>query len=72
MSCNHWRLNMLQLKVPDMTCGHCEKTIRNALSVLPGIKKLEIDLPGKILRIEGKPDSAAIRRAISESGYTPE
>lgn len=63
---------MLQLTIPDMTCGHCEKTIRAALGTLPGVERLEIDLPAKILRIEGKPDPAAIRHAITEAGYTPE
>lgn len=63
---------MLQFKVPDMTCGHCEKTIRNALSTLPGIKTVDIDLAAKTVRIDGTADAAAIRHTITEAGYTPE
>jgi len=63
---------MLQLKIPDMTCGHCEKTIRAALAGLPGVKRLEIDLSAKTVRIDGAADPAAIRRAITDAGYTAE
>lgn len=63
---------MMQLIIPDMTCGHCEKTIRSALSTLPGIERVEIDLQMKSLRIEGQPDPAAVRHAITEAGYSPQ
>ena len=63
---------MLQLKVPDMTCGHCEKTIRTALADLPGVSQVDVDLAGRIVRIDGAADAAAIRHAITEAGYTIE
>ncbi|MFC3674958.1 heavy-metal-associated domain-containing protein [Ferrovibrio xuzhouensis] len=62
---------MLQLVVPDMTCGHCEKAIRAALAGLSGIEQLEIDLPTKTLRIEGKVDPGAVRHTLVEAGYSP-
>ena len=63
---------MLQFKVPDMTCGHCEKTIRTALADLPGVGQVDVDLAGKIVRIDGAVDATAIRHAITEAGYTVE
>lgn len=63
---------MLQFKIPDMTCGHCEKTIRAALTGLPGVERLEIDLPTKTLRIEGTADPKTIQKMVSEVGYTAE
>lgn len=56
--------------VSDMTCGHCEKTVRSALGeALPGAA-VEIDLPGKTVIVNGDPAKA--EEAIREAGYTPQ
>lgn len=56
--------------VPDMTCGHCEKTVRGALGeALPGAA-VTIDLPTHTVKVEG--DAAKAEEAIREAGYTPE
>lgn len=56
--------------VPDMTCGHCEKTVRGALAeALPGAA-VAIDLAAKKVTIEG--DAVKAEEAIREAGYSPE
>jgi copper chaperone len=56
--------------VSDMTCGHCEKTVRGALEeVLPGAP-VTIDLAAHRVTVEG--DAAKAEEAIREAGYTPE
>lgn len=56
--------------VTDMTCGHCEKTVRAALAeALPGAT-VTIDLPSHKVTVEG--DKAKAEDAIREAGYTPE
>ncbi|MCX8998476.1 heavy-metal-associated domain-containing protein [Rhizobiaceae bacterium BDR2-2] len=56
--------------VPDMTCGHCEKTLRGALEKeLPGAA-VSIDLGARRVSVEG--DAAKAEAAIREAGYTPE
>ncbi|MET0174084.1 MAG: heavy-metal-associated domain-containing protein [Agrobacterium vaccinii] len=56
--------------VPDMTCGHCEKTIRGALAeALPGAN-IGIDLPTHRVTVIGDP--AIAEEAIREVGYSPE
>ncbi|WP_313554999.1 heavy-metal-associated domain-containing protein [Agrobacterium cavarae] len=56
--------------VPDMTCGHCEKTIRNALNeALPGAE-VSIDLSSHKVVVDGDADTAMA--AMHEVGYTPE
>lgn len=56
--------------VPDMTCGHCEKTVRAALEKeLPGAA-VSIDLSGHRVTVEG--DAKKAEDAIREAGYTPE
>ncbi|MEJ8311037.1 heavy-metal-associated domain-containing protein [Agrobacterium larrymoorei] len=56
--------------VQDMTCGHCEETVRNALNeALPGAE-VRIDLPSHKVVVNGDADRAIA--AIKEVGYTPE
>ena len=56
--------------VPDMTCGHCEKSVRAALGeALPGAA-VTVDLDTKRVTVEG--DAARAEEAIRDAGYTPE
>jgi copper chaperone len=56
--------------VPDMTCGHCEKTVRGALAeALPGAAVV-IDLTAQKVTVDG--DAATAEEAIREAGYSPE
>lgn len=56
--------------VPDMTCAHCEKTIRGALSeAMPGAR-IRIDLASHKVTVDG--DAAKAMAAIEEVGYSPE
>jgi copper chaperone len=58
-----------RFKVEDMSCGHCEKTIREALQqALPGAA-VAIDLPGHTVAVDGP--AAKAEDAIREAGYTP-
>jgi copper chaperone len=58
-----------RFQVEDMSCGHCEKTIREALrEALPGAT-VAIDLPGHTVEVEGP--AAKVEEAIREAGYTP-
>ena len=44
---------MYEFHLPDMTCGHCEKTLKAALSeALPG-KAVTIDLAARTAVVEG-------------------
>lgn len=56
--------------VSDMTCGHCEKTVRGALAdVLPDAA-VTIDLATHTVTVQG--DAATAEDAIREAGYSPE
>lgn len=56
--------------VPDMTCGHCEKTVRGALAeALPG-SSVNIDLVAHTVTVAG--DAAKAEDAIRDVGYSPE
>jgi copper ion binding protein len=59
------------LEVPDMTCQHCVRSIEGALNRLDGIKKVEVGLKNKIVRIEytDKVKLKDMVKAINSAGY---
>ncbi|KQQ58587.1 MULTISPECIES: heavy-metal-associated domain-containing protein [Rhizobium/Agrobacterium group] len=55
--------------VPDMTCAHCEKTVRGALSeALPGAD-VTVDLATHRVTVAGDADAA--EAAMRDVGYSP-
>ncbi|MCO5730941.1 heavy-metal-associated domain-containing protein [Rhizobium sp. SSA_523] len=57
--------------VPDMTCGHCEQTVKQALdSALPGVP-VAVDLANHRVTLDGG-DAARAEKAIRDAGYSPE
>ncbi|OZI35866.1 heavy metal transporter [Bordetella genomosp. 1] len=62
---------MVTFVVSDMTCGHCVKTITQAVQkVVPGAE-VQIDLATH--QVQVSPDSAAAQAeaAIHDAGYQP-
>ena len=59
--------------VPDMTCGHCEMSVREALGGLDGVQGAEADhVTGKVAVTyeEGYVGEDRFRAAVEEAGYT--
>lgn len=46
------------LNVPDISCGHCQATITNALEPIPGVESVEVDIPTKKVTVQY--DSAVV------------
>ena len=40
------------LNVPDIPCEHCERTITNALTPIPGVQTVNVDIPAKQVRVD--------------------
>ena len=40
------------LNVPDISCEHCERTITNALTPIAGVRTVNVDIPGKQVRVD--------------------
>ena len=39
------------LKVPDISCEHCERTITGALSPVEGVQSVRVDIPAKQVHV---------------------
>jgi copper chaperone len=57
-------------RVPDMSCGHCAATIREALEKRMPDAHVDIDVTTSRVTVTGDEKIAAA--AIREAGYTPE
>ncbi len=63
---------MSEFVVSDMTCGHCAGVITRAIEAAAPGAKVEIDIPGHRVRVEGGPDADAVAGIIRNAGYTPQ
>ena len=56
--------------VPAMHCQHCEMSIREEVSEVPGVEVVGVDLETKIVTVSGRALSdERLRAAIEEAGY---
>ncbi|MBE0531607.1 MAG: cation transporter [Rhodospirillales bacterium] len=61
---------MLKLKVEGMNCGHCVKSVTEALSGVAGVKKVvEVSLERGEAVIDGTANAAALIAAVEERGF---
>ena len=61
---------MLDLAVEGMTCEHCVRAVTDALTAVPGVSSVAVDLARGRVRVEGEPDPASVAAAIEGEGYT--
>lgn len=60
------------IKVEGMSCDHCVKAITNAVSALPGIGGVAVDLQAGTVTVEHDPTHSPldkIRAEIEDQGY---
>lgn len=58
------------LLVEGMSCGHCEKAVKDALNELEGVSKVEVELSSKKVEVEGEGlNDILIKGAIEDAGY---
>jgi len=56
--------------VPGVHCAHCEAAVTEAVSAVPGVSSVTVDLESKLVTITGEAlDDGALRQAIGEAGY---
>jgi copper chaperone len=60
------------LNVNGMSCEHCVRSVKNALSALDGIGDVDVDLEKKIVTVEFDASRITIdiiKNVIDEEGY---
>lgn len=63
------------LKVSGMTCGHCEKAVKNALMGVDGVASVIVSLAEGTAEVEFDPAKAEVgkmKSAVEDQGYDVE
>ena len=60
------------LNVPDIDCEHCEHAITEALTPVAGVRSVQVDIPGKQVRLdydEGALSVDRVKEILKEEDY---
>ncbi len=60
------------LSVPDISCGHCEQTVMNALQGQPGVTGVRVDIPKKVVYLKYDENALSLEQVgeiLEEEGY---
>ncbi len=55
--------------VQGMTCGHCERSVTNAIKQLDPQAQVRIDRPQNLVEVDSTTSREKIAAAIREEGY---
>jgi len=61
---------MFTYTVSDMTCGHCERAIRNEIQALDPQAEVQVNLEAQSVQVHSSQSLQAIQQAIEAAGYT--
>ena len=62
----------IEFQVPDMTCGHCVKTITGAVTAAAPGASVAVDLPAPRVTVTGTDQADKVEAAIRDAGYEPQ
>jgi copper chaperone len=63
---------MYEFEVPSMTCGHCANRIKQALTRLDAMAKVEIEMAFKKVRVQTAKGRSSVVAALAKAGYAPQ
>jgi copper chaperone CopZ len=58
-----------QLSIEGMTCSGCVKAVTRALSKVPGVTDVAVDLDAGQARIRGRADPRNLVAAVEQAGF---
>ncbi len=59
----------MELKIENMTCGGCAKSVTKAIQSVDANAKIETDPATRLVRIETTASSDALQKVLEEAGY---
>ena len=62
---------MLDLTIPDMTCGGCARGVTAAIKAVDPAAELVIDIPTHKVRVKTSASAESVKTAVAEAGFTP-
>lgn len=64
-------MNTTEYTVTGMTCSHCERSVTQEVSALPGVESVEVSAATGLLKVSASVelDDAEVLAAVDEAGY---
>lgn len=61
----------VQLLVPEISCGHCQRAIEGAVRPLEGVREAHVDIAQRLVtvRLDDPARLTAVVAAIEDQGY---
>ncbi|OBX08620.1 copper-transporting ATPase [Gallibacterium salpingitidis] len=61
---------MILLKLADLSCQHCVKSVTNALNSVAGVQQVKVSL--HYAKVEGEASAEQLIQAVQQAGYQAE
>ena len=62
---------MLDLTIPDMTCGGCARGVTAAIKAVDPAAELVIDVLTHKVQVKTIASADAVKQAVADAGFTP-
>ncbi|MCA3250578.1 MAG: heavy-metal-associated domain-containing protein [Pseudomonadota bacterium] len=62
---------MLEFQIPTMTCGHCARSVTQAVQAADPSALVQIDLPQKKVVVDSDLPREQIVARLAEAGFAP-
>ena len=62
---------MLDLTIPDMTCGGCARGVTQAVKSIDPGAEVKIDLDTRKVQVTTSASAAAVKSVIAQAGFSP-
>jgi len=72
-ACQGSEAKVAEIKVDNLVCDMCAKTVETALGKVDGVKEAKVDKEAKVAKVSyeaGKTDVKALERAVAAAGYS--
>jgi copper chaperone len=60
---------MLDLHIPDMSCGHCRKAIESAVRGVDPSATLDFDMEARRASVDTRTEQTEVIKALAKAGY---
>lgn len=62
---------MIELQIPDLSCGHCVRAVTETLHQLDAKAQVQVDLPSKRVQVSTEATPEKVVAALTDAGYPP-
>ena len=59
----------IELTLPDMTCGHCARTVTSTVQKLNATAQVQIDLPNHKMIIQTNQPTETMKQTLANENY---